>query len=479
MLDVHRVELPIALPFHETPAVLDFQPDGTVRVQPLCYTSPLAWSFTGNAVHIRKTFDPFIRGLQGGPRDQPEPPKRSRVHAALSIPLGVAVPLVCSGLVGGLQGVFLPQVWIASDVAKDEIQRAVPALASQPAEAATYRGKVIPYEFRLDGDWKPAPIPATATTTDFMFDYRGGLGKLEINAQPGVKFANLFSDSLPETYRASVETIVRTQLPNATVELAGSRWVELNGVQWREVTLVQRYGATLSETRTILTYSGPPGSLEVHLILPNHEHYAAIRDGVATTIQAPPTVLDQLLSAERSGTPVEYRGKQAPYRITLNSAWKSRDMNKGLAEMGRDGERIKEMIGEGPDLDFAMGEPPSLATLEIGTNVGEVEIAGVTQADCEELLQARQVMMETGLPGFQFRLDLTGHKLVKIAGRDWIEIRATQTATKGTFSRETKLLFHITSLKGRILGMTAEVSRDHPEVWRIVAEALDSARIDE
>jgi hypothetical protein len=68
----YGVRLPVALPFLDTLACIYFEADGTARTQAICYRSPLLWSFTGNAVYMRKTFDAFISGLHGEPRQLPK-----------------------------------------------------------------------------------------------------------------------------------------------------------------------------------------------------------------------------------------------------------------------------------------------------------------------------------------------------------------------------------------------------------------------
>jgi hypothetical protein len=90
----HGIELPISLPFRDTPYLVYFEGDGTARLQPICYRSPLLWTFVGDAVDTGRTFDTFIRGVHGDTRDLPHQQRKYRGHAALSIPTVAVVWVV-------------------------------------------------------------------------------------------------------------------------------------------------------------------------------------------------------------------------------------------------------------------------------------------------------------------------------------------------------------------------------------------------
>jgi hypothetical protein len=84
----YGLELPLSIPFVTEPGFVYFEPDGTARIQPICYTSPMLWSFTGNAVDMSRTLATFIQGLQGKPRELPLQSKKRRIAtiASLMIP---------------------------------------------------------------------------------------------------------------------------------------------------------------------------------------------------------------------------------------------------------------------------------------------------------------------------------------------------------------------------------------------------------
>lgn len=476
LLREHRVALPLSVPFHDVPACIYFESDGSVRAQPICYRSPLFWSFVGNAVNLSKTFDPFIRGLHGGQREPPNHPNRSWLQAALSIPVAIGIALGFVELVALTQIMAKPHAMIALDVAEDRFSAAV--INPQPAKITVYHGRAIPYEFRLDSDWKSAPIPSQAAGIEYSFDYRSGLGKLQVLCNKDVRFEDLYSDSLPQERRRVLETGVRQAVPDAIVEVTGSRWVEINGQQWRELSFVQRYSAVLGETRHDLFTSGPSGSLILSIIMPNHEHYKAIRDGVFATVKIPDTDIDLLLRTSKEAKQIEYRGKKAAYGLTLNSAWRAFDFEKELSKIGETGRKLKELAGGGVDFTFQLGESLKFASLEIAANPGDLDVRAVGKADCEEFLLDRQVGLETALPGIRVQCELLEFKKVTVRTKDWVEIRTRQVVSKKEWSRQTLVITRITSHNGRILGLTAEINHNHPAVHPLVMEALDSIQLE-
>jgi hypothetical protein len=78
------LRLPLSVPFLGEACFVYFEADGTPRLQRVCLTSPLLWSFTGNAVDALRTFHAFLQGLSGAPRDPPRQPKRRPLQAAVS-----------------------------------------------------------------------------------------------------------------------------------------------------------------------------------------------------------------------------------------------------------------------------------------------------------------------------------------------------------------------------------------------------------
>jgi hypothetical protein len=89
--DEHGLTLPRLLPHVPRPCLVYFESDGTPRLQPVCYRTPLVWSFTGDAVGVRRTLRSFLQGVGGEPRALPQPPRRHLFHGLLSLLVLVAL----------------------------------------------------------------------------------------------------------------------------------------------------------------------------------------------------------------------------------------------------------------------------------------------------------------------------------------------------------------------------------------------------
>lgn len=89
--DRTKVKLPKNIPFLPAPALVYFDAEGTPKVQPVCYRSPLLWPIVSSGVDERRTFGPFLRRLDGKPCGEPSKPPRHVGQRALSIILTFAV----------------------------------------------------------------------------------------------------------------------------------------------------------------------------------------------------------------------------------------------------------------------------------------------------------------------------------------------------------------------------------------------------
>ena len=94
MAQNHGIKLLLSVPFLDTPSFVYLESDGTVFCQQVCYRSPLLWSFIGNAVDIGRTFDSFLKGLQGGHRDPPMSPKRHFGHVIVSYYIAIVLAIL-------------------------------------------------------------------------------------------------------------------------------------------------------------------------------------------------------------------------------------------------------------------------------------------------------------------------------------------------------------------------------------------------
>jgi hypothetical protein len=473
----HGMTLPLAIPFQATPSCIYFENDGTVRCQPICYRSPLLWTFVGNAVDARRTFDTFIRGLHGGPRDLPEKPKRHAGHAFLSVPLAAAALLAFFFFIASMQAMVRYEAKVATDIVQNEIGRVAPAFGAAVEKQTTYNGRAIPYEFRLGPLWARDKDAPPAANVEYAFAFSDGIGKLIVAAKAGGPLTDLFGDALPESLRGAIETEVRKKVPGATIKVLGSRWVALNGIQWREIAFEQRYSTAVSEMKRVLYYSSPSGWMAVTIILPNFSHYQTVADELAATFKAPESDLDQLLRESRVGEPTTYQSKRGGYRISLRSIWVPEDMAQRVAGMGDAGKVLKEEVGiEGVEYSFRLGNG-KFGGMECEVGDEPVDFGNLKEYG-KEIAQLMQTTLEKVAPGFRIRIEVADPETHSRGGRRWGELRYRVVMSKESYKAEFRSIQRVTNHSGKSVSFSGRVQRFHPGVEAIIREALDSIGFD-
>jgi hypothetical protein len=471
----HGIRLSVALPFHAVPSIVYFESDKTVRYQPICYRSPLLWTFVGNAVDSRRTFSTFLQGLQGGPRELPLHPKPHFGHAALSVPLAafawLGFLLVSEVAFGSLR----PYMAVAWDITRDKVSANMIG-GQEPAKQAVYSGGgSLPYRFSLVTEWVPSPIPPGNPDAHHLFDYRGGLGKFSVVVRAGKPLPDFFSETMPTDVRDAIEQRVRAEKPKAEVRLIGSRWVTLHGVQWREVFLMQDYGLALREMKRVLFYSSPQGSIVLSLILPGYEHYNATADRLVSTFRAPRTDLDKLIANAKDGVPVVYRGRKAPYRWALPPIWVPTNLSKQLTSMGQTVEGLRALGVESYEHSFELAGG-GFAALAVRVEDGEEELQSLEKI-AKELYEKLNRSVESAMPGYRFRFDPKKPMVVNLGDCNWAEFNSLVSVSKDDFSGQFWMTQRLTNHKGRFLSVEARIMKDHPDIRRIVREALDAIRL--
>ena len=73
--EIMQCDFPRVVPFLDRPAFVFFDRDWTPRLQPLSYKCPALWPLTGDAADLKRSLRPFVRGLEGGERQSPLPPR--------------------------------------------------------------------------------------------------------------------------------------------------------------------------------------------------------------------------------------------------------------------------------------------------------------------------------------------------------------------------------------------------------------------
>ncbi len=472
----YGIRLGVSVPFQETPCFVYFEPGGTVCYQPVCYRSPLVWTFVGNAVDTARTFYSFVQGLAGSRRDPPREPLRRRGHATLSI----AVASVTFGflfLLGSAGAMLRYHGAVARDVVQGGLRRIAPLGARFVTPESVYRGKRMPYEFRLSSDWKSVPVPREEKLGEYLFEYQGGLGKLLVSAQPGGTLSDLYSESLPTGLRDNVERQVRQMVPNATITLVGDRWVAANGVQWREISLRQRYGPAAAEMKRLLFYSGPDGFLVVMILLPDFDHYNETADSIVSTIKAPETALDELLRVCATSPMVLHRGKRLRYSLSLRNSWHAAVVTNKPNAAGQVGGNLLDSGIETIEHHFEL-DKKGFAEIDVSVEQGTIPFDAL-DAVARDTLASFRHGMQGAMSGFRLRFDPQKPNVVHVGGQKWAEFRTKVSVSRGEMSSDFWLVQRATNHSGHSVMLWGRIMKDHPEIRRTVFEALDGVRFDD
>jgi hypothetical protein len=267
---------------------------------------------------------------------------------------------------------------------------------------------------------------------------------------------------------------LREKLPTATVKLTGSRWVTLNGVQWREVILNDHIGLGRSTTRRVLFYSGPDGWISVALVLPSFDYYNATAEQVLATIRAPRTDLDKLIADAHAGVPAVYLGRKAPYRWALPPIWVPTDLSRQIASLGRAGEGLRALETESYEHVFELGGG-GFAAISLQVVEGEEELQPLEET-AKRLYDQLNLSLETAMPGYRWRFDPEKPTAVSVGDCKWAEFNSLVFFSKDSISGQFLITHRLANHKGRFLSVTARIMKDHPEIRRIVREALDAIK---
>jgi hypothetical protein len=272
--------------------------------------------------------------------------------------------------------------------------------------------------------------------------------------------------------RGGVERLVRAQFASAEVRLLGARWVSLNGVQWREVALEQHYAPGVSEMRRVIHYSGQAGWIIATIIFPNHDHYKTVADKLFSTFQAPETELDRLIAEAARGAPAVYRGRKVPYRWALRPVWRPADISKYLAALGETGQELRKVLMESYEHVFNLGDG-RFASVYIKVADGEIDFARL-EAIGKVVYESTKQSLESGMPGYRFRFDLEKPVAVNISDRKWAQFKTIASFSKDHINGHFATTQRVTNHKGKLVSVEANVVKEHPEIRRIVQEALDA-----
>lgn len=482
--------LPRSLPFRKSPCFVWLDSNWQPVVQELSYCLPLKWPLTGDTIDLAYTLHPFIQGMHGGDREPVRPVKwRDGIaYGSVFLPTAFLALLIALAPVGITN-------WISnfatSVTAQDSISQlptlfngqgssAEPSLSNRPEEVSqatqSYYGKAIPYQFKVNSKWRPFSSGSDLPNLEYEFEHISG-GRLEILSIPNQRMNEIYLDTFGAELKQEIEKLVRQKVPFATVEIKDDEWLQLNGVQWRAVSMIQNYSSILKEVRFSLYTTGPKGTVIVQTILPNKESSAQVRNELFANLSAAKSDIDEL--TEKAEIKSVHRGRQAAYSVSLPEAWVKIDHDKAIEEMGDIGKSIQEADG-GMDIMFRLGNETKSASMELGVyeieDGFEFKASEIVEADCLALFEERKQLLETVFPGMEIRTELLGYSVVKLNEIDWIEIRGTQSMKMRSVTRRIWTIERRTVRDGKMFIITCEIEKDHPQVRKMVQEAIESFR---
>jgi hypothetical protein len=99
----------------------------------------------------------------------------------------------------------------------------------------------------------------------------------------------------------------------------------------------------------------------------------------------------------------------------------------------------------------------------------------VTAEDCEELVAERQAVMASV---FEDKIDvemkLLEHRVVERAGCKWLEFRFNILFSLDEKSKNSVSVVRIAHHNGQLISISGIIDKLHPEVERLVIEAMDA-----
>jgi tetratricopeptide (TPR) repeat protein len=382
---------------------------------------------------------------------------------------------ICSA--GGGLVAFEANLYVADRTVEDVVEAAFrslevpPEKPKPPQTLVAYQGKRLGYEFRLGSkDWEAEALPQPAGAVEYVFAYRGGVGKLAVD----VLDEELGDDEkAAQTVRSMIETGVRQRVPQARVTLQGSKVVTVDDVRWLALKFDQDYGQDLHETKHCRVYQSLRQTLLVSVVLPTSQRYDELAEKALSTLRIRETPEDRLLRLAGDGKPIEYRGKGMNYTVSLPPLWKEMEIDqKEVQEATRGAERGGVSIGV-PERMFAL-RGDKLAQLGVEIEPEEWDVDQLEEI-AKAQLEIQRRLLRGVFGGLEFEVRLVGSRKVWASGREWAEFEMRVQLVKAR--RGFQMISRFTPYKGRTLSISANLYHDHPAVRKLAVEALDAVRI--
>lgn len=193
-----RAKVPREVPHLERPAFMYFEKDWAVHLQLTSYRSPLLWPLLGDATDLKYTLAPFVEGVKGGAGlTAPRPPGKHPVQTALAwaFVLVIITATVTAPTTDTRSAVRYP---IIRDPVEERLNGERPSSAVardtiRQTLSVEYRGKKVPYTFRLRGPWLRGDIPPDNPYLDYVFNHEERFANIRIVSVRGKDLDSLNS----------------------------------------------------------------------------------------------------------------------------------------------------------------------------------------------------------------------------------------------------------------------------------------------
>lgn len=420
------VRLPRVVPFLRMPAFIYFRGNWNPQLQPVSYKCPLLWPLTLNAVDLDYSLRPFLKGVNGGSRGEPRPPKWTEGHRAAAAKFAsvfVALAVILLPTWGIERGTRLTQRWAIGS----------PADVLLDGPWTTLQGNAMPYSLSI-----PELIQESNA---FEYDFR---------SQDNLLFVTVHATAVPESVSNIGEARVQAyQTGNLTTEarLESTTSVKVDGVEWTEACLLYRRnsdGRLLREKTRACSDDRGTVAITTTEAADGDVSYAQVTEKILASVKlAPrPDPEDSLLN----GPWITVRGSTLPYSLTIPESLGKLELQSGI-----------EYAAQSSDKKLIV-----------------TVAAKTTRTDVPNWGEARIQELNTNSRLSEIRLEST--KPVMMDGIEWMEARLVARHNDGTLLRE-KSLFHSDD-RGTVIIATTEPAEGDVSYARVTQKILASLKLE-
>ncbi|MDX1966513.1 MAG: DUF4339 domain-containing protein [Planctomycetaceae bacterium] len=422
------VRLPRVVPFLRMPAFIYFRGNWNPQLQPVSYKCPLLWPLTLNAVDLDYSLRPFLKGVNGGSRGEPRPPKWADGHRAATAKFAsvfVALAVILLPTWGIERGTRLTQRWAIGS----------PADVLLDGPWTTLQGNAMPYSLSI-----PELIQEN---NGFEYDFR---------SQDNLLFVTVHATAVPESVSNIGEARVQAyQTGNLTTEarLESTTSVKVDGVEWTEACLLYRRnsdGRLLREKTRACSDDRGAVSITTTEAADGDVSYAQVTEKILASVKlAPkPDPQDSLLN----GPWITVRGSTIPYSLSVPECL------------------VK--VEESGGIEHAFNSPDRKLNANVLTMTTREDASGHTGEGLVQVLRDSRIYEE-------IRIESTN--VMELDGVTWMETRLVSRMPDLPVLLRSKVLFHSDD-RGTVIITTTEPAAGDVSYARVTEKILASVTLE-